>query len=198
MRSLTTEVERASAGRSDRRPMTNWNVLATAKNREQRYLARRLKRFGDFRWAPYPGVLIGRVEDHQAFFDQLRLGEENEPGFLSPLARLVPLDRTFIFTMDTLIPLLKAELPGHADRIGSGSFHVRVERRGHKDEINSRLIEQEIAGEVIELLVRRGCTPHVDFHDPEVIIAIEIVGDECGVGFITKSLRDRYPFIKVP
>jgi tRNA(Ser,Leu) C12 N-acetylase TAN1 len=38
----------------------------------------------------------------------------------------------------------------------------------------------------------------VDFHDPDIIIAIEIVGDECGIGFITKSLRERYPFVKVP
>jgi THUMP domain-containing protein len=137
------------------------------------------------------------VQDRQAFFDQLLHCEENEPGFLFPLARLVLLDRTFIFTTDTLVPLLKSEVLGYADQIGSGSFHVRVERRGHKDEIHSRQIEQALADALIESLSTRGHTPHVEFHDPDAVIAIEIVGNECGVGLITKSLRERYPFVKV-
>lgn len=198
MWTVMSEEKADTRGESTPERVAAWNVLATAKNLEQRHLARRLKRFGDFRWTPYLGLLIGRVEDHQAFFDQLRRCEENEPGFLFPLARIVPLDRTFIFTTDTLVPLLKSKMLGYADQIGSGSFHVRVERRGHKNEIHSRQIEQAVAGALIESLSKRGHTPHVDFHDPDIIIAIEIVGDECGIGFITKLLRERYPFVKVP
>jgi tRNA(Ser,Leu) C12 N-acetylase TAN1 len=175
-----------------------WNVLATAKDHEQRHLARRLKRFGDFRWSPYLGVLIGRVEDHQAFFDQLRRSEEIEPGFLLPLARVVPLDKTLTIDPASLLPTLEAEVLGYADQIGSGSFYVRVERRGHKGEIHSQQIEQELDHALIELLTHRGCTPRVDFLNPDVTIAIEIVGNECGIGMITKSLRERYPFVKVP
>ena len=175
-----------------------WNVLATARNHEQGHLARRLKRFGDFRWSPFHGVLVGRVEDHQAFFEQLRRGEEIEPGFLLPLARLIPLDRTFLFSADTLIPLLKGEAQGYAERIGDGSFHVRVERRGHKDELRSRSIEEALAGAVIESSVQGGRSPHVDFRDPDFIISVEIVGDECGIGLIAKSLREQYPFVKMP
>lgn len=198
MWTVMSEEKADTRGESTPERVAAWNVLATAKNLEQRHLARRLKRFGDFRWTPYLGLLIGRVEDHQAFFDQLCRCEENEPGFLFPLARIVPLDRTFIFTTDTLVPLLKSEVLGYADQIGSGSFHVRVERRGHRDEIHSRQIEQAVAEALIESLSKRGHTPHVDFHDPDVIITIEIVGDECGIGFITKLLRERYPFVKVP
>jgi len=79
---------------SGRTATMGWNVLATAKDHEQSHLAKRLKRLGDFRWSPYLGVLIGRVEDHQAFFDQLRRNEEVEPGYLLPLARVVPLEKT--------------------------------------------------------------------------------------------------------
>jgi tRNA(Ser,Leu) C12 N-acetylase TAN1 len=193
-----TQDETVSESGFEHRSTTPWNVLATARNHEHGRLARRLKRFGDFRWAPYLGVLLGRVEDHEAFFDQLRLAGEVKPGFLLPLARLVPLERTFVFTTDTLIPLLKAELLTSAEEIGSRSFYVRIERRGHKGEIHSREIEQKLAHALIASLEECGCTPHVDFHDPDVIIAIEIIGDECGVGFITKSLRERYPFVKVP
>ncbi len=198
MRSIMSQGQRVPESGCNPRSMTPWNVLATAKNHEQGHLARLLKRFGDFGWAPYLGVLIGRVEDHEAFFEQLRRGEESAPGFLRPLARLVPLDRTFLFTTDTLIPLLKEELVGHIDHIGSGSFHVRLERRGHKGVIHSQQIEQELARIVADVQAQRGYIHRVDFKDPDVIIAIEIVGNECGVGFITKSMRERYPFVKVP
>ena len=174
-----------------------WNVLATARNHEQRHLARRLKHFGDFHWSPYHGVLLGRVEDHQAFFEQLRRREETESGFLFPLARLVPLDRTFRFTADTLIPLLQTELQEYAGRIGNGSFHVRVERRGHKGDIHGRVIEEALAGAIIESSAQEGYTPHVNFDNPDFVVVIEIVGEECGIGLITKALRAQYPFVKV-
>jgi tRNA(Ser,Leu) C12 N-acetylase TAN1 len=195
---MMTQDEATYETSSERRATMGWNVLATAKDHEQKHLARRLKRLGDFRWSPYLGVLIGRVEDHQAFFDQLRRNEEIEPGFLLPLARVVPLDKTLTIDAASLLPTLKAEVLGYADRIGSGSFYVRVERRGHKGEIHSQQIEQELDHALIELLTQRGCTPRVDFQNPDVTIAIEIVGDECGIGMITKLLRERYPFIKVP
>jgi tRNA(Ser,Leu) C12 N-acetylase TAN1 len=183
---------------SGRTATMGWNVLATAKDHEQSHLAKRLKRLGDFRWSPYLGVLIGRVEDHQAFFDQLRRNEEVEPGYLLPLARVVPLEKTLTIDAPSLLPALKAEMQGYADLIGNGSFYVRVERRGHKGEIHSQHIEQELDHTLIELLTCRGYRPRVDFQNPDVTIAIEIVGDECGIGVITKSLRERYPFVKVP
>jgi len=198
MRSIMSEDQKVPERVTNDRLTKPWNVLATAKNHEQGRLARRLKRLGDFWWSPYLGLLIGRVEDHQAFLDQLRRNEESDPQFLHPLARLVPIDRTFNFTVSTLLPLLGLEVLGYADRIGNGSFHVRVERRGHKGEIDCRQVEQRLAAALIESLTQRGRTPHVDFRDPDFIIAVEVVGDECGVGFITKSMRERYPFVKVP
>ena len=182
----------------DRGAMVTWNLLVTAKDHEQRHLARKLKRLGDFRWSPYLGVLIGRVEDHQAFFEQLRRNEDIDPGFLLPLARIVPLDTTVTIDAASLLPTLKAEVLRYADRIGNGSFYVRVERRGHKGEIHGQHIEQELAHALLDWLTQQGCTPRVDFQNPDVTVAIEIVGNECGIGMITKSLRERYPFVKVP
>jgi len=37
------------------RRVIGWNVLATAKEHQQRQLAGRLRRLGDFRWSPYLG-----------------------------------------------------------------------------------------------------------------------------------------------
>jgi len=33
---------------------------------------------------------------------------------------------------------------------------------------------------------------------PDVIVAVELIGDECGVGLITRPMRERFPFVKVP
>lgn len=179
-------------------PFSSWNVLATAKDQEQRHLARRLRRFGDFRWTEFGGVLIGRVEDHAAFFEQLRRHEEDRPGFLSPLSKLVPIERTFSFTLETFLPLLKEAIVPYLDRIGDGPFYVRMERRGHSGEIHAQAVEQELGRHVMEMLQVRGATPRIDYKNPEAIIVIETIGNECGVGLITRTLHERYPFVRVP
>ncbi len=175
-----------------------WNVLATAKDKQQRHLAKRLRRFGDFRWTQFRGVLVGRVEDQQAFFEQLRRCEENEPGFLRPLAKMVPIDRLFTFTVENLPTVLKSMMADYVDVIDSGTFYVRVERRGHAGAFHSRELEQELDRAVVESSAVRGEAPVVSFDDPDVILAVETVGDECGVGALTRALRSRFPFIRVP
>ncbi|OGW70049.1 MAG: hypothetical protein A3A88_00975 [Nitrospirae bacterium RIFCSPLOWO2_01_FULL_62_17] len=178
--------------------LDSWNILATAKERDQRHLVRLLKRFGDFRWTRFLGVLIGRVEDHEAFFAQLQRHEEDEPGFLHPLAKLVPIEQTFAFTVDTFPVRLKEAVLGYAERIGSGSFYVRIERRGGAGEIHSQQLEQELDRTVCDALRARGETPSVDFKNPDLIVAVETIGEECGIGVLPRALRMRYPFVRVP
>lgn len=175
-----------------------WNVVVTAKDHEQRHLARLVKRLGDFWWTPFLGVLIGRVEDHEAFCDQLRRSEEARPGFLHPLARIVLIDHTFTFQLDRLSAPLRDAVLTYADRIDSGSFYVRVERRGHAGEIHRQPLEQELDRMLMEQARAQGSAPRIEFKDPDVIVAVELIGDECGVGLITRTRRERFPFVKVP
>jgi tRNA(Ser,Leu) C12 N-acetylase TAN1 len=180
------------------RGLENWNVLATAKDMEQRRLAGLLQRFGKFRRTRFLGVLVGRVKEPEAFFEELRRREEEEPGFLDPLSKLVPIDRTFGFTVETFAERLKEAVLPYAELIGNGSFYLRVERRGHAGEIHSQHVEQELDGTLRERLVARGQTPSVDFNDPDVILVAETLDDECGVGAIPRSMRTRFPFVRVP
>lgn len=175
-----------------------WNVVVTAKDHEQRHLARLVKRLGDFWWTPFLGVLVGRVEDHEAFCDQLRRNEENRPEFLHPLARLIPIDRTFAFRVEDLAAQLGRAVLAYADRIDSGSFYVRIERRGDARDIHCQPLEQELDRTLMEHLQEQGAAPRIDFKDPDAIVAVELIGDECGVGLITRTMRERFPFVKVP
>ena len=186
------------AGLEEPQTLLSWNVVVTAKDHEQRHLARCVKRLGDFWWTSFLGVLVGRVEDHEAFYEQLRRSEEQRPGFLRPLARLIPIDRTFTFQVYHLMAQLDRTVLAYADRIDSGSFYVRIERRGHAGDIHSQLLEQQLVRTLLAHLREKGAAPLIDFKDPDAIVAVELIGDECGVGLITRTTRQRFPFVKVP
>ena len=188
----------STIGREEPRTLPSWNVVVTAKDHEQRHLARCVKRLGDFWWTPFHGLLVGRVEDHEAFCEQLRRSEEERPGFLRPLARLIPIDRTFTFQVEYLPAQLERAVLAFADRIDSGSFYVRIERRGHAGAIHSQPLEQELDRTLLVHLREQGAAPLIDFKDPDAIVAVELIGDECGVGLITRTMRERFPFVKVP
>ncbi len=164
------------------RQLEGWNVLATAKEWRQRELRALLKPFGAFHWTRFLGVLVGQVPSPEALFKELQRKEAEHPGALDPLARLVPIERTFDFTIENFPERLKEAILPYTERIGSGSFYLRIERRGHAGEINSH--EQEVRlGEVLyETLVARGKSPHVNFKDPDLIIVAEILDNVCGVG----------------
>ena len=185
-------------GTEEPQALPSWNVVVTAKDHEQRHLARCVKRLGDFWWTPFLGLLVGRVEDHDAFCEQLRRSEEERPGFLRPLARLIPIDRTFTFQVEYLPAQLERAVLAYADRIDSGSFYVRIERRGHAGDIHSQSLEQELGRTLLAHLREQDAAPLIDFKDPDAIVAVELIGDECGVGLITRTMRERFPFVKVP
>ena len=97
----------STIGTEEPQTFPSWNVVVTAKDHEQRHLARCVKRLGDFWWTPFLGLLVGRVEDHEAFCEQLLRSEEERPGLLRPLARLIPIDRTFAFRPSICRPNLR-------------------------------------------------------------------------------------------
>jgi len=75
---------------------------------------------------------------------------------------------------------------------------VYIERRGHAGDIHSQSLKQELGRTLMETLKEGGAESHVDFKDPDAIVAVEIIGDECGIGLITRAMRQRFPFVKVP
>ena len=117
---------------------------------------------------------------------------------MEPLARIVPIDQNFLFTVDTFSDRLQSAALNYLPKIGSGSFYVRVERRGHPGEIHSTQVEQEMDHIIQQACREKGWDGRVDFKDPDIIIVAETLDDVCGVGSISKALRSQYPFIRVP
>lgn len=75
---------------------------------------------------------------------------------------------------------------------------VRIERRGHAGDIHSQPLEQELDRTLLAHLREQGAAPLIDFKDPDAIVAVELIGNECGGGLITRTMRERFPFVKVP
>ncbi len=177
--------------------MEEWNVLATAQKRMERYAMRLLNKYGKFRSSGYRDVVLGYVTDVHAFLDALDGIRRETPEKLRYLGQIVPLERNFQFDVSDFRDRAKEAVSPYVDQLENSRFFVRVVRRGHKGEISGMETEKELDGFILESLESRGKHAEVDIEEFEKMIVIETAGNRAGIGLITKELKDKYPFIKV-
>ena len=173
--------------------LENWNVLVIGERDIEGELLEELEEDGEFERSGFRDVLIGNVEDIGGFLEDA----ENEK--YPQLNRVIPIDDAFFVSPENLIEILKTRIERYIDEIEPGeTFGFRVERRGMKEEISSQAVEREVGGyfyDLVEKILRR--KPKVNLKNPDKLIAIEIVGNRCGIGFITKEMREKYSVIRV-
>lgn len=155
------------------------------------------QRFGAVQWTAFRGLLAGRAEDYEAFLAEFMRCEEAAPVLLDPMVRVIPVTEPFTFRPETLVARLHDAIRPWAAEIDSHPFHVRGERRRHAGPLRGQEGERVLCHGLQEWLRTQGHPPRVDFTDPEFVVAVELVGDVCGIGLITKRLRTRFPFIRV-
>jgi tRNA(Ser,Leu) C12 N-acetylase TAN1 len=177
--------------------MKEWNILATAAREQERYLLRFLNEYGEFKGSGFRDVVLGRVEEIDAFLGALENLREENPIKLNPLSQIVPLEKTFHFDLSDFKDKLKEILASYADRIENKKFYLRVKRRGHKGEISSLEVEKEVADFIMGSLEKAGTKAQVSFNDPDCILIVETIGNWAGVGFITKDMKEKYSFIRI-
>ena len=174
-----------------------WNVLATSLEGRRDALLISLRRLGQFRPAGYRNVVAGVVEDRETFLGRVRDALAADALLPTALAKIVPVDATLRFEpVDPLATLADAVEP-MLDRLAGGTFFVRCERRGLKGRLHSPTLERDLADHIWRALEARGHTPRVAFQDPDAVLVVETLGDQAGIGVITRALRERYPFVKV-
>ncbi len=100
------------------------------------------------------------------------------------------------FQPETLEGLLKEAVAPLLARMSAGSFCVRLERRGLAGKLPSADIERAVADHAYALAASQGKSMRTDFADPDFVIAAETLGGECGLALITRSLRERFPFVQ--
>ena len=176
---------------------TPWNVLATAAEGRRDALLIGLKRLGRFRPAGYRNVVIGMVDDPAAFLEQVRASLASDPLLPTALGKVVPIEVVVRFEPGAPVAELAAAAEPLLAHLAGGSFFVRVERRGLKGRLHSPTVERELGDHVWGVLAARGHTPRVDFRDPDVVLVVETLGDQAGLGVVTRARRAAYPFVRV-
>ena len=173
--------------------MKPWNVLVTSLLGHERSVCRELRKAGDFRRTDFRDVFIGWSDDTEAFLSAVLLNTYLKER----IGKAVPIDQTFSFHMEDFDKKLEKALTAYIPRLAGSRFFVRIERRGFKGRLNSLEIEQKMDRLIKERLIEAGKGCEIDFKDPDCIIAIETVAAWCGVGLITREMKEKYPFIKV-
>lgn len=178
--------------------MWTFNVVVTMANQGQFHrLMDELNASGDFRRTEFFGVILGQVPNVLNFLETLREQRRRRLISFQDVGRVVPLEHTFIFTVESFPELLCKASQSYINVLPNKRFHVRIERRGHKGQIVSPETERTLDAFLIERLVERGQTALVDYEDPDAIIAVETIGDRCGIGLLTRDMMTRYDFVRV-
>ena len=177
--------------------MKDWNIIVTTPPGQERELLSALKQLGNFTRSDFYGLLVGRVEEVPRFLEDIRQAGDEQAEWRQYLLRVLPVERTFSFTSQTFEERVREAVTPLVQRMMGGTFHVRLERRGHKGMILSPAVEQRLGAYVLELATQQGKALRVSFQDSDYIVMVETVGNRCGVALIIRELRTRYPFVKV-
>ena len=177
--------------------MASWNVLATSLEGRRDALLIALRRLGKFRRGGYRNVIVGQVDDVPAFLVAVREALASAPLLPTALAKVVPVETTVRFDPATAADTFAAAAEPLLDRLAGGTFFVRLERRGMKGRLHTPTLERELGDRVWRALEARGHAPRVEFRDPDAVLVVETVGDDAGVGVLTRKLREEFPFVKI-
>ncbi len=171
----------------------DWNLLVIGERDSERELLEELEEDGEFERSGFRDVVIGSVEDIVEFL------EDAEHKKYSHLNRVIPIDDAFYVSPENLVEILKKRVERYIDEIEPGeTFGFRAERRRMKEDISSQMVEREVGGYFFDLLEKvHGRKPKVDLKNPDKLIAVELIGNRCGIGFITREMREKYSVIQV-
>lgn len=178
-------------------PALGWNLLVTSRQGGQRRLRNALRRLVRLRPSGFRNVFIGQVQDVEAVLTRLAELRERYPRVDEWLGKVVPIERTFVLDATAAAAQLQQETTPFLDRLEGRSFHVRLERRGHKGSINTHVTEKTVGEHLYAGLEARGQRPVVAFRDPDAVVVIEVIGEVAGVGLVTRELRQRFPFVRI-
>ena len=173
--------------------LEDWNVVVIGERDTEKDLLVVLEEDGEFESSGFGDVLIGYVDDIVEFLEDAE--QRKYPG----VSRVIPIDDAFFASPEYLIDMLKKRVEKYIDEMEPGeTFEFRAEQRGMEEAISSQKVEREVGGYFYTLAEKvYGRKPKVNTKNPNKLIAIEIIGNRCGIGFLTREMREKYSVIKV-
>jgi tRNA(Ser,Leu) C12 N-acetylase TAN1 len=177
--------------------MHDWNVVVTVREKGFIRACELLEELGSMKRTDYFNVLVMRVEDIYYLLNTLSEWVSQDPSILTTvLARVMPVTHTFDFqTVEESESQARDIALTWVPDLGGKSFHVRLHRRGFKGRLSSKDEEQFLDTVLLEALENAGMSGRITFEDPDVIIAVETVGNRAGMSLWTREDLQRYPFL---
>ena len=178
--------------------MENWNVVATVRNHRFSQGWQLLEEFGQVSKTAFYNVLAVKVDDTVQFLNDLHARLAAVPAISECIARILPVTETFLFqapeefeqkAMAVVTPWLPA--------LAGKSFHVRMHRRGFKGRLKSQEEERFLDRYIVKQLAEAGQTATVAFQAPDVIIAVETIGQRAGLSLWSSEELARFPLVKL-
>jgi tRNA(Ser,Leu) C12 N-acetylase TAN1 len=155
-----------------------------------------LEGFGEVARTGFFNVLAVRVADPAAFAPDFAAFLETFPAGAGYLARVVPATSGFAFADPEEFRDRAAEAAlAFLEVLAGRSFHVRLHRRGFKGVLQSVTEEQVLDARLMERLAAGSRPGRITFDDPDVILAVETLGNRAGLSAWTRADLARYPFL---
>jgi tRNA(Ser,Leu) C12 N-acetylase TAN1 len=173
--------------------------LATAYDHEFREARALLSRFGEVRASNYRNVLVMKVDDVLAFLEAVRRTLETDASLANAVSRIVPVTHGFRFqSAEEFEDRARAVVSEWLQDLAGKRFHVRIHRRGFKGKLSSQHEEQFLDHFVLERTQSIAGTPAVvGFDDPDVVIAVETLGQDAGLSRWTREQLRTYELLKL-
>lgn len=176
--------------------MQEWNVVITVRQRCYEAVIQALESYGWVDRTEFFNVMTMAVADTRALLEALREKAATEPQLLQCIAHVVPVSTRFVFqTPEEFESKAKQAIMPWVSSLSGRRFHVRMHRRGFKGRLSSQAEEKFLAHFLLKHLVDEGATAAVDFENPDLIIAVETVGQQAGLSLWTREDLHRYPFL---
>lgn len=178
--------------------MGNWNLIVTTAEGKYTQALGFLARFGVVKPTSYYNVVMMHVHDIPELMGVLAREWESQGGRLLLLQRVVPMSHTFNFRDQQAFGLRAAEVvSGWTDQLAGKTFHVRMHRRGFKDQLHSEEEERLLNAAVVDATERAGNPAVVSFDDPDAVVAVETIGNQAGMSLWLREDLQHYPFLHI-
>ena len=178
--------------------MNNWNLIVTTAEGRYTQALGFLARYGVVKPTSYYNVVMMQVRDIPELMGLLAREWESQGGRLLLLQRVVPMSHTFHFRDHQAFGNRAAEIVSDwTDQLAGKTFHVRMHRRGFKDQLRSEDEERLLNTVIVDATTRSGNPAVVSFEDPELVVAVETIGNEAGMSLWEREDLQRYPFLHI-
>jgi tRNA(Ser,Leu) C12 N-acetylase TAN1 len=178
--------------------MYDWNVIVTVRDGGYDRARESLSAVGRVGHTDFYNVLVMKTADVPSFLEAVQKLFAEEAGLTGDVSRVVPLTDTFEFaTVAQFEEEARRIAMQWLARLAGRSFHVRVHRRGLKEEISTLEEERRLSRALLEALEQAGTPGTVTFEDPDAIVDIETLETRAGMALWTREDLARYPFLHI-